>query len=276
MLTTQDALCAYRTYARAEGKSEKTIRWIVSSVGYFAAFLGSDQQEIDRITANDLRRFISAMREKAKFSNHPFNKSLPQKLSIQSIETYCRGIRAFFGFLDHEGFLRPSPLAGVKMPKVPIKVVAILSIKEMKLLLAQPDTKTAAGFRDWAFMITFYDTTARLSELSTTKTADIDFEQNMFKVMGKGGRERMVPFGQRVAKARMKYKMQFRPESNSEYFWLCQDGHPLPGWRISRLVWDYGKKAGLKRCYPHLLRHSSATEYLRNGGDVFSLQRKLG
>jgi hypothetical protein len=83
-MTLQDALVAYRTYARAEGKSPKTISWVVSSVGYFADFLGPKQQDIGMIKGNDLRRFIIALQEKTKFSNHPYNKPQTAKLSDQS------------------------------------------------------------------------------------------------------------------------------------------------------------------------------------------------
>jgi len=62
-MTLQDALVAYRTYARAEGKSPKTVAWVASSVGYFAEFLSPGQQDISTITGNDLRRFIIALRD---------------------------------------------------------------------------------------------------------------------------------------------------------------------------------------------------------------------
>ena len=95
--------------------------------------------------------------------------------------------------------------------------------------------------------------------------------------MGKGQKERFVPFGRRVAKALMKYQMKCRPEPiGTENFWLRRDGQPLLPKRIEKLVSSYGKKAGLKRCYAHKLRHTSSVMYLRNGGDVFSLQKKLG
>lgn len=104
-MTLQEALVAYRTYAKAEGKSPKTISWVVSSTNYFAEFLGPKQQDIGTIKGNDLRRFIIALQEKPKFANHPYNKQQTAILSAQSIETYCRGIRAFFAFLKREGFI---------------------------------------------------------------------------------------------------------------------------------------------------------------------------
>ncbi|MFH0768796.1 MAG: tyrosine-type recombinase/integrase, partial [Chloroflexota bacterium] len=183
-MTLQDALVAYKTYARAEGKSEKTVCWITQSVGYFADFLSADHQDIASITSNDLRRFIIALQAKQKFSNHPFNKPQATKLSPQSIETYCRGIRAFFGHLYREGFIDTNPIAGVKMPKVPETVVPTFTEKEIEKLLAQPNKQSSEGFRDYAMLLTFVDTAVRLSELANLKASDIDYEQNLFRVMG--------------------------------------------------------------------------------------------
>lgn len=277
VMTLQDALVAYRTYARAEGKSPKTVAWVVSSVGYFAEFVGSEQQDIGTITGNDMRRFIIALQDKPKFANHPYNKTQQVKLSAQSIETYCRGIKAFFGFLKREGFTKNNVIEKVKMPKVPEVVIPTFSEKEVAKLLSQTNKGTNEGFRDYCLLLTLIDTGIRLSELANLKADDIDYEQNLFRVMGKGQRERFVPFGRRVAKALMKYQLKCRPEAvGTDNFWLRRDGQPLLPKRIEKLVSAYGKKAGLKRCYPHKLRHTSSVMYLRNGGDVFSLQKKLG
>jgi len=276
-MTLQDALVAYKTYAGAEGKSPKTVAWIVSSVGYFAEFLGPEQQDIGTITGNDLRRFIIALQGRPKFANHPYNKPQQAKLSSQSIKTYCRAITALFGFLKREGFIDNDPMAKVKMPKVPETVIPTFSEKEVERLLAQADKGSNEGFRNYCLLLTLIDTGIRLSELANLKTDDIDYEQNLFRVMGKGLRERFVPFGRRVAKTLMKYQLKCRPEPvGTNNFWLRRDGRPLSPDRIEKLVSAYGKKAGLKRCYAHKLRHTSSVMYLRNGGDVFSLQKKLG
>jgi len=276
-MTLQDALVAYKTYARAEGKSPKTVAWVVSSVGYFADFFGPEQQDIGAITGNDLRRFIIALQGKPKFANHPYNKPQKEKLSAQSIETYCRAIKAFFGFLKREGFTENDAMAKVKMPKVPETVIPTFSEKEVERLLAQADKSSNEGFRDYCLLLTLIDTGIRLSELAYLKTDDIDYEQNLFRVMGKGLRERFVPFGRRVAKALMKYQMKCRPEPiGTDNFWLRRDGRPLLPKRIEKLISVYGKKAGLKRCYAHKLRHTSSVMYLRNGCDVFILKNKLG
>jgi len=276
LATLSDALVAYRICAKAEGKSPKTIKWVTSSVSYFSNFLG-DNYDIGAITANDLRRFIIALQDRDKFSYHPFNKPQRAKLSAQTVNTYCRAIRAFFGYLHREGLIESNPIEKVKMPKVSQKVVPTFSEREVEKLLGQPDKRTDRGFRDYALLLTFIDTGARLSELAGIKESDVDLENGYLRVMGKGGKERYIPFGQRVAKALLKYKLKHRPQAlATDRFWLTVDGRPLEAGRIEKIVSHYGKLAGLKKCYVHKLRHTSAVLYLRNGGDPFSLQKKLG
>jgi site-specific recombinase XerD len=165
----------------------------------------------------------------------------------------------------------------VKMPKVPLKVVPTFSQSEIETLLAQPDRHTARGYRDYTAMITFYDTAVRLSELAGLRESDIDFEGGYLRVMGKGSKERLVPFGQKVAKTLLKYKIKYRPEPmGTDRFFLTVDGRPLEAERLEKIVREYGQKACLGRCYPHKLRHTSSIAYLRNGGDPFTLQKKLG
>ncbi len=276
-MTLSDALAAYRICARAEGRSPKTIHWIMSSVTYFSEFLGPEQQEVATITIHDFRRFIIALQQTSKYRRHPYTKPQPEKLSAQSIQTYARGIRAFFGFLHREDMLESNPMEKIKMPRVPQKVVPTFSERELQRLLVKLDKQTDRGFRDYALLLTFTDTAARLSEIATVKVDDVDLEEGYLKVMGKGGKERYIPFGHKVAKALLKYKIKHRPEPvGTDQFWLTSDGRPLTFGRIEKLISTYGREAGFKRCYPHKLRHTSAVIYLRNGGDPFSLQKKLG
>jgi len=249
----------------------------MSSVTYFSEFLGPERQDIDDITGNDLRQFIIALQQRPKYLKHPFNKPKQEKVSGQSIETYARAIRAFFGYLHREEMIDHNPMQKVKMPRVPKKVVPTFSQKEVENLLSQPDKKTDPGFRDYAILLSFVDTAARLSEIVLLKDDDIDLDNGYLRVMGKGGKERYIPFGHKVAKALLKYKLKHRPTPiGTDRFWLTVTGTPLDEGRMEKLVAWYGTKAGFKRCYPHKLRHTSSVLYLRNGGDPFSLQKKLG
>ena len=276
MTTLADALSAYRIFAQAEGKSPKTVRWIETSLSYFGDFLG-DTADVSKISGDDLRRFIIAPRQRHKFANHPLTKPMEATISLQSIQTYTRAVRAFFGFLYREGFIKKNPMEGVKLPKVPYKVVPTFSNHEIEKLLCQPNKQTNRGFRDYAIMLTLVDSAARIGEMASLKVEDVDLENGYLKVMGKGSRERFIPFGHKVAKTLFKYKLRHRRDPlGSSSFWLTNDGRPMTAARMEDVIEAHGKSAGLKRCYPHKLRHTGAVLYLRNGGDPFSLQKKLG
>jgi len=146
LATLSDALTAYCICAKAEGKSPKTILWITSSVGYFSEFLGGNQ-ELRDITADDLRRFIIALQTSHKYRKHPYTKPQHEKISPQTIETYARGVRAFFGFLCREGLIDANPMQKIKMPKVPKKIVPTFSEHDLEKLLSQPDRGTLLGIR---------------------------------------------------------------------------------------------------------------------------------
>jgi site-specific recombinase XerD len=240
-------------------------------------FLGGDQ-DIATITTSDLRSFILALQESPKYRHHPYHKPQETKLSPYTVSTYARAIRAFFGYLKAEELIEHNPMQKVRMPKVPQKVIPTLPEQEVEQLLSQPDRSTDTGFRDFALLLTFLDTGARLSEMSHLKFSDVDLENGYLKVMGKGSKERYLPIGQKVAKALLRYRLRHRPKpkGHNDWFWLTDRGTQLKPRRIEQIVRVYGKRAGIQRCHPHGLRHTSSIMYLRNGGDPFSLQKKLG
>jgi len=275
LATLSDGLTAYRVCAKAEGRSPRTIEWVTNSMRYFMGFLGGDA-EMEAIGPSQFRAFINALRDSTKYRQHPYNRPQREKLAESSINCYARAIRAFFSYLVREGFLSSNPLAGVRMPKVPEKVVVTFSEMEMERVLSLPDKNNDKGFRDYSVMLTLYDTAIRLSELAGLTEGDIDFDSGYLRVMGKGGKQRYVPFGVRVAKALMKYKVKHRPRPlATDRFWLTMEGRPLSGDRIESIFREYAAVLGI-RCHPHKFRHTSSVHYLRNGGDPFSLQKKLG
>jgi integrase/recombinase XerD len=121
----------------------------------------------------------------------------------------------------------------------------------------------------------------RVSELCHLKLSDVALEEGMLKVLGKGNKERLIPIGKQVQRLLWRYISRYRPEplsANGNILFLNRDGKPLTKERVEKILTRYGRKAGLKgvRCSPHTLRHTAAVKFLRNGGDVFSLQRMLG
>ena len=274
MTTLSDRFVAYRICAQAEGKSQRSIDWIIAIVGYFNEFLGN--LNIEAITADDLRRFIIALQQRQAFANHRFTKPQNRPLSPESIASYTRAIKTFFSFLEREELIANNPVKRVKLPKTPKKNMPVFNERDIEKLLAQPNKKKNEGYRNYVIMLTLLDTGIRVSELCNLKTSDVDLANGYLRVMGKGAKERYVPIGAKLTKVLLKYQLTHRPEGCDSFF-VTHDGCPLVKKRVQDLIKSYGKKVGIKtRCSPHTFRSTSAVLYLRNGGDPFSLQKKLG
>ena len=125
------------------------------------------------------------------------------------------------------------------------------------------------------------DTGLRVSELTGLTLKDIRLVDGVLKVSGKGRRERLVPIGKTSQRLLWNYITRHRPEParpRCDLAFLTKDGLPLTKNRIQKMMAKYGREAGIcgVRCSPHTLRHTGAIMFLRNGGDIFSLQRLLG
>lgn len=182
MTTLSDAINAYKICAKAENRSVHTIAWMCRVGGYFSEFL--DDTSLEKIGANDLRRFIIALQQKQIFNNHQ-----QKTLSPQSVKSYIRGIKAFFGYLEHEEFIHNNPMKKVRLPKAPQTVMPVFRERDLQKLLAQPDRKSNKGFRDYTIMLCLLDTAIRLSELCRLKIQDVDLTNGYLRIMGKGSKE---------------------------------------------------------------------------------------
>ena len=213
--------------------------------------------------------------------NQPFTGPQNKGLTGHTINCYLRALRAFWSWLIYEEYIDINPFAKIKVPKPPKKVIMPFSQEQISALLASIDTKSATGFRDWVLTLTLLDTGIRVSELTELKQEDTDLVRRCLKIYGKGNKERMVPIGITVQRALGKYINKYRPKPAyplSDNLFLNRDGMPLTPNRVQSIVEKYALKTDLKgvRPSPHTFRHTFAITYLRNGGDVFTLQRILG
>ena len=143
------------------------------------------------------------------------------------------------------------------------------------------DISTPEGYRDQAIVLTLLDTALRVSELVNIRLDDLWLEEGLIKVMGKGGKERFVPIGKSIQRILWRYMNKYRAEpaiTNCDFLFLTADGRALTRDRIDKKMSHYGEKASIQgvRCSPHTLHHTAAVMWVRNGGDVFSLQQILG
>jgi site-specific recombinase XerD len=264
----------YITACRTEGKTAKTIHGYEEKLGRFLRWSGGTLAEF---TLERAREFVAELQATEKWASDPRMPRTGATLSPQTVGNHVRVMKAFASWLCREGYTPENVLGRLVMPKAPLKVIVVLSDEEIRRLLASVNPKDDMGLRDLAILVLFLDTGLRLSELLSLQLDEIHFEGQWLKVMGKGQKERIIPFGARAAQLLIRYIHQgrFDPLKRPELF-LGIDGEPISGNTIKMLFTRLRRRSGINRLHPHLLRHTFATSYLVAGGDVFTLQSILG
>jgi integrase/recombinase XerC/integrase/recombinase XerD len=271
----------FELYNRTEGKSQSTIDWYNLALKQLQSFLSKGERSsvLAGLGEPEVREFILYLQDRNRWQDNPYVSNRQGKLKAISIQTYVRALRAFFNWLYKEGYTTENRLANLKPPKAPTKVVEILTEQEIPKVLGCVDRNSIAGARDYAMLMLLLDTGLRSGELRNAEVDDTNIEGGYLKVMGKGSKERVVPFGATVQKTLLRYVVHFRPEPFTpavQNLFLTLDGKPLTRNSVKMIFQRITAKSGVKRLHPHLCRHTFATNYLINGGDVFSLQQILG
>jgi tyrosine recombinase XerC len=223
-----------------------------------------------------------------------------QGQSRASVARKLSALRAFARFLRRDGWMESNPAALAAAPKREVRVPAHLSIDEMTRLLETPDTATPLGRRDRAILELFYASGLRLSELVGLGLEDVNLPGRIVRVLGKGGKERLVPFNRAAADALRSWLRDravlreavldsHAPGPNSrrsprvhradprEPLFVNFRGSRLTGRSVQRLVARYVASCSTRfGISPHALRHSFATHLLERGADLRAIQELLG
>jgi integrase/recombinase XerC len=260
---------------KAEGKSYGTIECYGDKLKGFLWYATNYDwpDDIEAITTNHLREFLAYLRE----TPHRFNSKCPRAMkpiNSTTIQKYYRALSALFSWSVSEGILETNCLVKIKVPRAEKKVVKSLSSTEVnQLILHFGDSFD--GIRNKAIILVLVDCGLRLGELLNLKLFDINMEQQLIKADGKTG-ERVVRFGSTTGKALKKYlKLRNSINGNNDSLWLTEKGATLKDSSAETMFIKLSKRTGV-RVHPHLLRHTFATMWLRNGGDSLLLQRLLG
>ncbi len=203
-------------------------------------------------------------------------------LSRATMARKLAALRSYVKFLCREGILDNNPIAAVSTPKQDKRLPKFLYPPEIEMLMGAPDIQTTLGSRDRAIMETLYAAGLRVSELVGMDMRDIDFEEEMIKVMGKGSKERIVPLGREAKKALLHYmnrraKLLSRNKKTSEAVFLNRYAERLSARSVRNIINKYMQAAALtQQISPHTMRHSFATHLLNAGADLRSVQELLG
>ncbi len=256
-------------YLRSErGLSENTVASYRRDLIKFAQFLHKKGRSIEEVDLDTLEGFLKELRK--------------ERLSIASVSRAISSLRSFFKYLVvYENFPR-NPAELLELPRKARKLPEFLTEEEVNRLLNAPDTTELAGIRDRALLELLYATGLRVSELLSLRLGDVDLDEKYVRTVGKGGKERIVPFGDEAARwleiYLLEVRSKFASRRSGDYIFLNQKGGRLSRTGFWKLLRKYAQKAGIEegRVYPHVLRHSFATHLLMHGCDLRIVQELLG
>jgi integrase/recombinase XerD len=202
-------------------------------------------------------------------------------LSAASIRRGVSAIRTYYGFLVGEGRVTDDPSDRLETPRRGRVLPETLSVKEVEALIAAPGVELPLPWRDRALLELAYGAGLRVSELCALGLTDLLLSENLVRVFGKGGKERLVPIGRSVIGAVSVYLHTMRPEldrgKSRGRLLLNARGQPLSRVGAWGVVKRSAERAGItKRVTPHTLRHSFATHLLEGGADLRAVQEMLG
>jgi integrase/recombinase XerC len=215
------------------------------------------------------------------FLNHLYTK---RRLSKSSVSRKLACLKTFFKFMVREGRLKGNPAELISSPRLPKKLPSYLGEAEAAAMIEMPQGTTLKALRDRAILELLYASGLRVSELVGLNEDEIDMKQETVRVLGKGNKERIVPFGSFAAAALKDYLVKKRslritvPGKNGSLpAFISLNGFRLSSRDVQRLVAQV--RLGLRttrRVTPHTLRHSFATHLLERGADLRSIQELLG
>jgi integrase/recombinase XerD len=198
-----------------------------------------------------------------------------------SIVRKLSSLKSFYSYLHEKNIVGENPFEYVRTPKISRYHPDYLTVEEIKKILAQPDLKKETGIRDNAMLELLYGTGMRISELINLKMSAVYDEIGFIKIVGKGNKERLVPYGQYARKAVDKYLAEVRELkralAQSDVLFLSNRNRKFSRAGVWKMIKKYATAAGTKKqVTPHTFRHSFATHMIEGGADLRVVQELLG
>jgi site-specific recombinase XerD len=258
---------SFQRSLRAENKSARTLRTYGEAVTQFIAYLSGLGAEAPTTVAGIRREHVEG------FLNHLSDLGR----AAATLNNRYRSLHSFLAFLVEEGEITAHPMVNMKPPRVPVQPVELIDDDDVRALLNACRDKTFEGVRDEAIIRLLYDTGLRRGELLGITTADLDLDQEVVVVTGKGGTRRAAPFGRKTTKALDRYCRQRarHADSGADALWLGRKG-PLGTSSVGVILNKRAKQAGVGSIHAHQFRHGFAHAWLRSGGSETDLMRIAG
>lgn len=268
-----DPLETFMTWMRVEqGRSVNTLSAYHRDIKSYIAWLHSQKTNLMSANAQHLEQFVASLRSSGK--------------APKSVARQFAAVRMFYRYLAQEGIRHDNPASLVDGVKVPSSLPKAISEEEVALLLAAVTGVDSFSRRDRAVLEFLYATGARVAEVCSLSMSDIDMQDSLVRLFGKGSKERIVPFGRPCRDALRDYfdlggrpglvPEQWASREDSDAVFLGVHGTRLSRQAVFNIVRKYALLAKIKEISPHALRHSCATHMLVHGADLRVVQELLG
>ncbi len=257
-----DALDLYFQYLRVEkGVSNDTIKSYYYDLKKF--FIVLKKQDTNDFLSTDISDFM-------RIQNKEF-------LSTSTIYRRLSSTKNFYNFLEKERIINIKPQK-IETPKSIKKLPLAISIEEVEKLLGAPNIEKEEGLRDKAMLEVMYSSGLRVSELLSLKLSQVNFEKGIIHVVGKGNKERKVPFGEYAGDYLKQYiDVRKKHHRACQNLFINRYGKSLSRQYFFKQIKKYAEQVGIKEnISPHTLRHCFATHMLENGADLRAVQEMLG
>ena len=255
-------LRSFERHLRAANRADSTIASYLASLRQAEAFLAARDVGLLEAERADLEAFLG---------------DLLARQAASTAATRYKVLRLFYQWLEEEGEVIGNPTAKLRPPIVPEQPVPVVPEDGLRRLLATCAGKGFNDRRDAALILLLVDVGPRRGELMGLKLSDVDFDLDVLLVLGKGRRERALPFGRNAALALDRYLRTRARHKDAAlpWLWLGRKGR-LTEWGLVLMLRRRGAQAGLPGLYPHQLRHTFAHEWLAHGGGETDLMRLAG
>lgn len=240
---------------------------------------------LDSISPDSLKQFMHYLITEYTPARNEYSTRKGTPLSGSAIDNYWKALRSFFRWANENGLIKSNPADDLPRPKFAQPEIQPFTEDEIKRLLKAAEythaerngkkvaVKRTTAKRNLALLLLMLDTGLRLGEIARLKIADVHLEAREVYIApygtGKKTKSRSVPIGKRTSLALWHYLSQIELDTTRSLFQLTAKS-------IRSLILRLGKAAAVPHTHPHRFRHTFAIEYLRNGGDIFTLQRILG
>ncbi|MEC7980383.1 MAG: tyrosine recombinase [Candidatus Neomarinimicrobiota bacterium] len=244
-----------------------TIKAYQYDIQKFIEFLTERSVRVQQATKSDIRDFLS----------NQYDLGLTKKTVARRLAS----IKSFYKYLINIEFIDKNPSLFLQSPKLSKELPNFIDEKIIDELMNQPDIDTVKGLRDKAIMELFYSTGMRLSELINLDIGSINTKDHLIKVVGKGNKDRLIPFGKRakfcIENYLKKRALALKSSFEGTPLFVNSKNQRVPKRTIQRRVSNYIKLvAEGKRLGPHILRHSFATHLMNKGADIRAVGDLLG